>query len=365
MTSYFSYVSLILRQSVPKRLPLWLERGLAGVLSNTVVRDQLVLVGPVIPGNINEFRDGGRFRVGELVSMTDRSPAFRGDDAVRKFDAQSWALVHMLWFGDKGAHSAALQHFMDAVVAGGDPNPAFREALGSPEALEEPLNVYVGRNVFSFQQLQADASVKREAFPVRPLAPSESASLRAIFHTAMNLPVDARAAIAEARKAGPSPDADVAEGLLLEREGKTDEAQSAYQRAVDAGSTSPFANRRLASLLWRRQPDHDQLVRIEALLAKATELNIRDDYAYAMRGEARSDLGEHDGLGFVRRAISLAPQEADHHLSAARLLAREQKFDDAQQELQTATALAQSDEERQRVRALAQWLDTARGRGGR
>jgi tetratricopeptide (TPR) repeat protein len=365
MTSYFSYVSLILRQSVPKRLPLWLERGLAEVLSNTVVREQLVLVGPVIPGNINEFRDGGRFRLTELVSMTDRSPAFRGDDAVRKFDAQSWALVHMLWFGDKGAHSAGLQHFMDAVLAGGNPDPAFREALGSPEALEESLNVYVGRNVFSFQQLQVDASVKREAFPVRPLALSESASLRALFHTAMNRPADARAAMADARKAGPSPDADVAEGLLLEREGKTDEAQAAYQRAVDAGSTSPFAYRRLASLLWQHQPDHDQLVRIEAFLAKATEQNVRDDYAYAMRGEARSELGEHDGLGLVRRAISLAPQEAEHHLSAARVLARDRNFDEAQKEVQTALALAQSDEERQRAHSLAQWLDTARGRGDR
>jgi hypothetical protein len=66
----------------------------------------------------------------------------------------------------------------------------------------------------------------------------------------------------------------------------------------------------------------------------------------------------------VRRAIFLAPRESDHHLSAARVLARERNFDEAEKELQAAQATARTDDERQRVSQFAQWLGTAsRGRG--
>jgi tetratricopeptide (TPR) repeat protein len=364
-TSYFSYVTLVLRQSVVKPLPFWLERGLAAVLSNTVVTDKQVLVGPPIPRYISQLRDGPRLRVGELVSMAPHSPALRGDDAAWRFDVEAWALVHLLWFGDQGAHAGALQHFLDAVLAGTDAGNAFREALGAPDAWESALSVYVSRNIFSFQQLQVDATAKREAFPARPLEVPESASVRALFHVAMNRPADARAAIDEARKAGSAPGSYEAEAELLDREGKHDDAVAAYQRAVDGGASSAYAYRRLASLLWRRSgnPSHDDMMQIASLLGKATGLNTRDDYAYAMLGEARSILGEKDGLGLVRRAISLAPQEADHHLTAARVLARERNFDGAQKEVEAAVALARTDDERQRGRELAQWLQTARGPG--
>jgi tetratricopeptide (TPR) repeat protein len=297
--------------------------------------------------------------------MKSGSPAIRGDDAAWRFDVQSWALVHMLWFGNQGAHSTALQHFIDAVLAGTDADKAFREALGPPEELEGPLNVYVSRNIFSFEQLAIDAAVKPEALPVRQLPVPESASLRALYHTAMRRPADARVAIDEARKAGPAPESDVADAQLLEREGKTKDARAAYQRAVDGGTTSGYAYRRLAALRWNKasNPSHDDMTQIAALLAKATALNNRDDYAYAMLGEAHAILGENDGLGLVRRAISLAPQVADHHLSAARVLAREQHLDEAQKELDAATTLARSEDEQQRVREFAQWLQSARARG--
>lgn len=363
LTSYFPYVSLIIDQSTPKPLPLWLRRGLAGVLSNTVVTDKYVHVGPPVPGYLRSFREGDRFRLSDLVTIQESSPAIRGDQ-LYKFDAESWALVHMLWFGDEGAHSAALQHFIDVVFAGGDPNAAFRETLGAPQSLEGPLNAYATRSIFGLREMQIDVSVKREAFPVRSLTIPESASIRAMFHTAMNRTSDAHAAIEEARKAGPAPETYVAEGLMFEWARKLEDAQAAYQQAVDAGTTSAYAYRRLAGLLWRTPANHEQLVKIEALLAKATELNVRDDYAYAMRGDARSQLGEHDGLGLVRRSISLAPQNADHHISAARVLARDRNFDEAQKEIQTALALAQTDDQRQRASEVAQWIETTRGRGG-
>jgi hypothetical protein len=247
-TSYFSYVSLILSRSVPRPLPLWLSRGLSGVLSNTVVSQQKVLMGAPIPSYLRELQGpGGRLRIAELVSATDQSPVFRGDLGEWRFDAQAWALVHMLLFSDGGAHSAAFQRYVDAVVTGEDPEKTFREALGPPEALDGPMAAYITRPVYTFQQLPLDASVKREAFPLRTLSIQDSASVRALFHAAMQRPVDARTAIAEARKSGDAPDSYVAEAELLERERKLDEAQAAYQHAVDGGATTSFPYRRLGA----------------------------------------------------------------------------------------------------------------------
>ena len=38
VTSYFSYISLILQQSVPASLPMWFSRGLSVVIINTIVQ---------------------------------------------------------------------------------------------------------------------------------------------------------------------------------------------------------------------------------------------------------------------------------------------------------------------------------------
>ena len=88
------------------------------------------------------------------------------------------------------------------------------------------------RSRFSSDSDQVDAGVDREKFPVRVVPPAESWSDRALFHTVMRRPEEARAAIVEARKLDAnSPGAYVADGLLFDSESKHDEAKAAYARA--------------------------------------------------------------------------------------------------------------------------------------
>src|SRR5262245_47897673 len=99
LDSYYSYVSLVLQSSAPKPLPLWLSRGLAGVMSNTIVRDTFIRIGPPIPYHIQRLRDRSRMTLDELATTTRASGVFADADRMRGFDAQSWALVHYLMFG--------------------------------------------------------------------------------------------------------------------------------------------------------------------------------------------------------------------------------------------------------------------------
>jgi tetratricopeptide (TPR) repeat protein len=361
VSSYFSYVSLVLQQSVARPLPLWFSRGLAGVMSNTIVRESKILLGPPIPWHLEQLRDGRRMKLPALLKVTRESREYRNGEDLRLFDAESWALVHFLMFGDNGARWPKLDQFAQMVAKGADPDVAFREALGRPEQLEDPFFVYINRSIYSFRQVNVDAGVKREGFTVTKLSPADAASRRAFFHAAMRRPVEARAAIAEARKAGDTPETHVAEALLLEAEGKTDDARAAYARATEAGTTNPYAYYRLASLMWRGPVENDVLVRIEQLLTKAVSLNSRFAAAYAMVGEARAALNIGDPMSMVLRAISLEPAEAHYHLTAASVLFRQKKVDDAIAHAQTAQALADSEEERRRAAELLERLARAKG----
>ena len=155
-------------------------------------------------------------------------------------------------FGDNGMRADKLNAYAKLVSTGKNATAAFAETLGPIEALDGPFRVYFQRSIFSFRRVNIDVSVDRERFPVRPLPPAESASALAQFHAVMHRPIEARAAIAEARKADPNAAGSyVAEGLLADSASKNTEAKAAYAKAVELASSSPYAYYRLASLTWQ------------------------------------------------------------------------------------------------------------------
>ncbi len=358
VNAYFSYVSLIIQRSLESEMPLWFTRGLAGVLSNTIVGDSFVTVGAPIPWHLQSLRDRARLRLAQLVAVTRDSREFTGGDNLARFDAQTWAFVHFLLFGNQGSRAEKLNQFFRLVSAGTSPDTAFVEVFGKVDQLEEEYVRYLGQTIFSFGRLEVDAAVKRERYAERTMSTGEAASALALFHTAMRRPIEARAAIGDARKTGtPVPESYVAEGLLLRQEGKADEAQAALSRAVNDGSTNAVAYIELARLRWRIDADREALVELEKLLARATELNQQYSWGYAMRAELRSLLEMPNALDFAARAIRLEPSESAHRLTAARILFRAGQREDALKAVQAALTLATSDEQRGRARELQQTIE--------
>jgi tetratricopeptide (TPR) repeat protein len=352
ITAYFSYIGLIMGQSLSPDLPLWFTRGFTGVLSNTIVRDDFVLVGAPIPWKLQSLRESPVLPLSTLLKVTRHSREFTESGRLEMFDAQAWALVHFLIFGDQGARAEGLNTFARQVSAGRDPATALVEALGPVDALEAAYRLHIQRSIFSFRKYNLDVSVQRERLPVRAMTEAESAGNRALFHAAMRRPVEARAAIEQARKADPNLAASyVADGLLLDGDKRTEEARAAYARAVELETTSAYAYYRLAALSWKPMPDRETLAATETLLGRAIKLNTRYAAAYAWIGEVRASLGV-DGLPMIRRAISLEPLEASHRLRAARVLLRQGKRDDARADAEAALTLATSDDERRQVQAV-------------
>jgi tetratricopeptide (TPR) repeat protein len=355
--AYFAYASLVLDQSLDVDLPAWLHRGLAEVVSNTIVRDSAVVVGAPIPDNLRFIAERSRLLVPQLVQMKSNAPELSTGDGLNRFDAQSWALVHMLMFGNNGSRSAAVNQYFKLLAGGTNPEQAFREALGDPAALERDYTLYLNRSIYSFIQLNVDVTVKKEGFTQRDVPAGEAAAWRALVYAGTNRPVEARAAIAQARKEGAAAETHVAEGLMLEREGKSDEARAAYEQAAAAGSKSPYAHYRLATMRWNPNPSTEALKEIEQLLTKAVSLNTRHADAYDLLAEVRSLLGDPNAPALAIRAVQLEPADPDHRLTVVRILLRQKRPDEARKVLQEAMAFPMSPEQVQRAKQLQSALE--------
>ena len=100
ITAYFSYISLVLNQSLDRDLPLWFTRGFTGVLSNTIVNDDHVLLGAPISWNLQLLRERPIYPLPRLLGFTQTSPETNDATPREVYDAETWAFVHFLMFAD-------------------------------------------------------------------------------------------------------------------------------------------------------------------------------------------------------------------------------------------------------------------------
>jgi TPR repeat protein len=351
LSAYFSYAGLVLHSSFDRELPLWFSIGLARVVSNTIVRDKFILLGPPIPWHLEALRTQARLSLRQLISVTRTSPQYRQANGREQFDPQAWAFVHFLMFGDKGIHRSAINRFSNLLSSGKDAETAFTEAFGRVEDLESPFVAYINNSIYTYSRVNVDAAVASEKFQSRPLSVADAAASRAAFHVAMRRPTEARALIEEARKAEANNLATfVSEGLLLDTTDKNAEAEAAFAKAAAMGTTNAYAHYRAAMLKWPvgPQPDQETLKQMEVGLGRAVTLNPSLAAAHASLAEVRAALGRPSAevMPSILRAVELEPSSSWYRLTAARVFRRFNNLADARKAAQLAVTLADTDQER-------------------
>jgi tetratricopeptide (TPR) repeat protein len=356
-TAYFSYASLVLGSSFDRDLPLWFTRGLAGVVSNTIVRDNFILLGPPIPWHLEALRSQSRLTLKQLISVNRSSPEYRRGDGLERFDAEAWAFVHLLMFGEQGKYRSAINRFSTLLSNGKDVDGAFTEAIGRVEDLESAFSAYINSSIYSYQRAKVDATVSKERFQSHVLAPADVAAGRAGLYVAMGRTKEASASIGESRRLDPkNPASFVAEGLLFDRGGDRDQAKTAFATAVELGSSNAYAYYRSAVLKWPAgpQPDQQVLKEMETALSRAVELNSSYAAAYASLAEVRAALRKPaaEVVPLLVRAVELEPSNSWHRLTAARVFWRYDNIADARKAAQAALTLADTDAERTEAQSL-------------
>ena len=200
--AYWGYASHLIGLNAPG-LPLWLARGLADFYARTTVQKDRVLVGRAAASHVRTLRERGLMPVAALWAVDRQSPEYLDRHRLRRFDAQSWALVHSLMLEDEGAHREQLASFLGLLGEGQGPVGAARAAFGDPEALDRVLASYVRRKAFLVEAIEPEVDGKAHSSPERPLTSAEALTMRAAVHLAGVRFPEAHACLDEALRLDP------------------------------------------------------------------------------------------------------------------------------------------------------------------
>lgn len=353
--SYWSYASLLLDASFEGDLPLWLRDGLAGVLSNTIVREGEIRFGMAPPWYIRTVTTQSRLRLAQLFA-TDRNSNYYRDPATRdQFDAQTWALLHYLLFDADMGKSGKLDVAIRAIAKGTPSTDAMRQAYGDFEPIEGAYMLHVRKDLLPYSRLKTETKIASSAFSSRALPDSEAANARAALLAAMNRPIEARALVLDARKGGEAAAGYEVEAMLAARDNNNDALKAALVKAEQLGTTNFFTLYRLALLELPQTDDAAASAVAEGRLRKAVELNAYHPGAHAVLAnllasgpaEKRSQA-----VAMAQKAVLLAPRDAFANSALARSLWSAGQRDAAIARARLAVSVAQSDGERQQAQQL-------------
>jgi Flp pilus assembly protein TadD len=373
LDAYWAYSALVMGNGFRRELPLWFVRGLAAFMSNTLVHSSSLDVGRIVPSYLGTLQAGVRPTLRELLTA-DRTSSWNTNDVkLHQFESEACLFVHYLMLGDNGAHRGQLDRFAALVREGKTAAAAMEGAFGNVDTFETAFKIYYSKPLFQYMIFNVDAKVRPDAFEAHALAPAGAAASLAAWHVAMGRPMEARAAINDAKKADAKLAAAFdAEGALLDEERKTDEARAAYATAIELQSTNAYSQYRWAALSWGPQADAPTKARIDQALDRATMLNDRFAPAFAMNAFVKSQLGHPDqALPLAVRAVTLAPEEAQYRVTLAAVLLMVSRRDEARVQASMAFELAANDAERRAAQQIidaivrAQAAPPSRGQDGR
>jgi tetratricopeptide (TPR) repeat protein len=188
---------------------------------------------------------------------------------------------------------------------------------------------------------------------VRVLPADETATLRALVHTAFRRPQDARAELAKARTGGAAlAESHVVEGLLLERDKSPTEATAAFAKAVELKSQNFYAHYRVAVDLVRPGGPGDR-AGAERNYRQAIALNPAFAPAHKMLASLLAS-GPIPELAFesARQAATLDPADSNTRLVYAYVLRRMGQIAAANGQALAARTLAGTDAERQQAQQM-------------
>jgi tetratricopeptide (TPR) repeat protein len=358
-TAYWSYANAVFTNAFPRRLPLWYSRGVAEVMSNTFVREKELHVGRLMQGNLDLMRQRAPIPLADFLSADRRSPWVTQESRIELFDAQAWALVHYLIFGEDRKNAPRVDRFNRLLHDGVDEQAALKEAFGDLTPYYQGMRDYVTRRTFAFTRIPVSREARQEGYAARPLPPGEAAVLCGEVLVAQGRPVEARAFAAEAAQADPALSGPwEIEAALRDAEDLRDEAKAAYTKAVEAGSKKAYVHYRLAQLEWEPGADRTRWERLATRLEAARALDPDAANTLSFLAEIRNSLGQHEeALGLATRAVELDPSRTYHRMALAHVLWNLRRPQDAVRMAESALRTADGDADRKEVE---QFLELAR-----
>ncbi len=357
---HHEYVHLLVNLNFEK-MPVWMNEGLAEYWGDTVVEAGHVSKGLPIPGHLWLLQSRALIPTDTLLNVEVGSPHYNEQDKASIFYAQSWALVHYLFFGVEGEGKGALNRLAGALKKGVPPKEAMSQTLPAPAVMGKALDTYIHHRAFNYHRVAAPLLPETmKTYVARPLSEAASRAARGAFLAHSGRAAEGRALIDEALRLDPNlAEAHEAAGLLALRERRLADARASFTRAADL-DPDDFHNQYMKGhfLLTGGATDASALAEAEAALLKAAQLNHDFAPAYSalvlVATQRGATLDQTEPL--ARRAIALEPGTAASHFALAAVLAAAGKAEPAREAGMRALAVARSDEERRQMQRAIESL---------
>lgn len=197
---HHEYAHLIIANAAGT-VPVWLNEGLAEVYSTFELsrNGREAVIGKPIDEHILRLRDEPLLKLSDLLQVQHGSPLYNERDRRSVFYAQSWALVHMINFGEP-SRTDQLRAYMQRLSEGVPVAQAWTQAFGA-ERIDRELERYVSRMSFGAVQHNFTDRVSQFQATAKPLTQLEVQSFLAQFLLAQNRVDEAEARLPPAAKA--------------------------------------------------------------------------------------------------------------------------------------------------------------------
>jgi tetratricopeptide (TPR) repeat protein len=369
-TVYHEYVHMVMRLNY-RKLPLWLDEGLAELLAFAKLSDRKSSLGDESPELLRHLRSQSRIPLPVLMTVTDQSPYYTQADTKQAFYARSWALTHYLMLDEKGAHASQFKQFLRLLKDGIAEPEARASAFGDLKILDEDFGKYLEQNrrrlrvdepAMGHYEVVTELKVKEEEFTVRTLTQAESLALRGQCLIAANRPDEAKAMLEQPLQLDThSVDANEGMGLVFLRLGNQEQAQKYFLVAAQADSKNFLAQFYAGKAEYEQGGNYQTA---ETYLRKALEINPNYVPTYSMLAKIlltqNTRLPEALEMGI--KAASLEPAELRHRLNVCQILIALGKYEEASREAEEIAKVAESEQDRNTVQSLLSKIKSSQDR---
>jgi Flp pilus assembly protein TadD len=357
-----------------RRVPVWMNEGLAEVFSTFQVGNRQFVIGGPKAGRIQTLAADGLLPAADLIEVQQESSAYQHGNEVPRFYASAWNLAHALTITPTGFQGSAIRNYI--IQSGIQTNraEAFRRAFGlSPrEAGARAETLFRNRAYPAVSEAFDGATIP--ARTVQTLSAAEAALALGTLARLVRLEDRAEVLLRDARRARPE-DPAVHEqlGLLFDQTRRPGEARAAIERALELGSVSCQAHLVAATLRWNRlagQAVSAELVaregrEVRRLVERAIQLDPAHAACHGLLAAALLQFTPdrpREAEAAARQALQLDPYLYSARLTLAAALAGQGQKDEARRAVTALRASPLDPTLRQEVEELASQLGLAPAR---
>ncbi len=348
-TIFHEYVHFLVNNSFGRsRIPPWFNEGIAEYYELfTIEDDQKVKLGNLNDSHLATLQRTQLLPFETFFNVDYYSLHRQGGHGANIFYAQSWAFMHYLLHGKKGAYREGLPRFANAVVNGEKPAEAFTKAFAIDFAtMEKELKRYVeqrsfvGTLVTLSGKLTFDSSLAVEPLP-EPVAQTYLGDL--LLHT--NRHAEAEKLLAGIEKdAGGSSFFNTTMGMAKVRQNKYDEATAYLEKAIAEDNNNHLGHYYYAFGLSLRSQgpggyvqgySDDLTQKMRTSLKRAIAINSGFPESYYLLSFISMVRGDEidESLKLMEAALALSPGNERYIITMAGLYVRKE-------DIERGTALA-------------------------